>query len=153
MPVFGVIVIYGFWQDEYLLGFLSYLIINTCDSLVDMSDISREDKGMALHLIMAKLCLQESKQVMDDFNRLVRNPTEDSQRGHDLSMKFLSIADNTYEIAFPNDPDIEKAKKISESLERGLNINIKNMDMVQNQNLFLAFQIIYLNEYILKMYK
>ena len=99
----------GFWQDEFILGFLSYLIITTCDSIVDMSDISTEDKGVALHLIMAKLCLQESKQVMGDFNKLIRNPTKNSQRGHDLSMKFLAIADNTYEITFPNDPGYRKS--------------------------------------------
>ena len=49
--------------------------------------------------------------------------------------------------------DIEKAKKLSGTIESDTHFIHKGEKKIENQHLFLAFQIFHLNEYILGLYK
>ena len=140
-----------FWQDEFVIGFITYLTVITYDDFVDTSDVNTETKGEILNTIFKKICPQDYKLVTKNFTKLMNNPSTESERGRELSMKLCAIADGTFNDAFSNDADIEKARSMSKSLYDETSSN--KLNNIENQELYMSFLLVHFNDYVLGLFK
>ena len=140
-----------FWHDEFVIGFLTYLTVITYDNFVDTSNVSTETKGEILNTIFMKICPQDYKLVIKNFTKLMNDPSTESERGRELSMKLCAIADGTFNDAFSNDADIEKARSMSKSLYDETSSN--KLNNIENQELYMAFLFVHFNDYVLGLFK
>jgi hypothetical protein len=140
-----------FWQDDFVIGFITYLTVITYDDFVDTSNVSTETKGEILNTIFKKFCPEDYKLVIKNFTKLMNDPSTESERGRELSMKLCSIADGTFNDTFSNDADIEKARTMSETLYNESSLN--ELNNIENQELYMAFLSVHFNDYVVGLFK
>ena len=133
----------GFWEDEYIIGFIANLISFLLEPFILQG--SKMEKGIAVSMVYEKLCPGEGEQRMKDFNYYAFNPTENSKLGFSLSTKLIAIVTNKINPKLAKDSDILAAKKLEKEF-KGQQLAFG--DNGENTGLATAFWEIYFHEYV-----
>jgi hypothetical protein len=139
----------NYWDEDYFLAFHIYHAIFVFNSFSDVSLLSLEQKGLALQSIISKICPEEAEKTINRFKLLAKSPTSESQRGHDLSMKYCSIVMQKHEVEYPNDTDIIKIEQEAEKVQKKLDFIFEGKNKTGLSNAFLKF---YVYEYAMQKF-
>ena len=131
----------NYWDDDFFLAFHIYHAIFVFNSFSNVSLLSLEQKGLALQSIISKICPEDAENIISRFKLLANSPTSESQRGHDLSMKYCSFVMQRHEFEYPNDPEINKVKEDAEKVQKKLDLIFDGKNKTGLSNAFLKLNV------------